>query len=527
MAKLLKWGVFMRSILFNVLILLVSVAFFTSVVMAADEFSIHYDSASGQYFVNDQAAFTIKPVSNEKYLDKVQYSVDNGPYQEYTGNIKLKEDGFHIVRFKAVDPVLNWSPTQNFRIYVDTRKPSSHADWMGNSYSNGQKYYVNEKARLVLSAQDDLSGVANIRWKKSEGDKVYKFTKGKKFKEGDYSLKISAIDNVGNVEQWKDFKFVVDGTSPTSTAKVTGNSYKKGEKLFFDKGSFISILGEDKISGVRRIEYKINDGAIQVYNQRISVSDNVTSIKYRSLDNVENYESWKSLTVYLDSTPPKLKLKNRGKYEKVAGKIFARTGLKIIANVYDSESGPKSLVMNNERLENTKSKEFVFTKEGEQGVYFSAEDNVGNFANSISYSIFIDESAPNTELKVSNQMVQKGDIFISSLPNSLSFGADDIGVGVDYIEYSYDGKKFNKVTTPIDLATWKKSKRTVYYRSIDKLGNIEKTKSMNIYVRSRGPKVALFVERGGDTPAIPLSQLKDYVVNQDKRLPASTKKKGK
>lgn len=507
----------MKVIILNSLILF---TFLIVVPANAADSGLFYDSSSGQYFVNDKVSFAIKPLASEKYLDKVQYSLDNGPYLDYSGSIKLGSDGFHIVRFKAVDPVLNWSPTENFRIYVDLNKPTSHADWLGETYTDGHNLFVNENSRLVLSAQDDLSGVGNIFWKQIGDDKLQKYSNAKTFKEGVYQLEISAVDNVGNVEESKNIKFSVDGTLPTSTAKVTGNSYSKKGKVFFDKGSFVSLQAADGQSGVKRIEYKINDGPTMVYNKRISVSDIVTDIKFRSLDNVGNKESWKSLQVFLDATPPTLKLVNSGNYEKVAGKIFARAGFRIIASVTDNESGPQNLVINNERVNETKNKEIVFSSEGEHGLNLWAEDNVGNSANSVSYTVLVDESTPNTQIKASNQMVERDKTFISSLPNKLEFHASDDGVGVDFTEYSYDGKNYQRVGGPIDLATWQSPKRTIYYRSVDKLGNREDVKSMNVYVRKSGPLVDLFVEREGDFPSLPLSKLK-MESSSKKRLPAS------
>src|SRR5262249_1209040 len=80
--------------------------------------------------------------------------------------------------------------------------------------------------------------------------------------------------------------------------------------------------------------------------------------------------------------------------------------------------------------------------------------------------------------------------------------------GVERVEVSYDGKTWNPAGRAIDLTQWSQSKRTVYYRSIDRLGNREAPQSMTVVLRTEGPKVDLFVEQG-DLPQVPLSQLKN------------------
>ncbi len=493
-----------------------------------DHSGIFFDNASNQYFINDKIAFSIRPTSDEKHLDKIKFSIDNGPYSEYSGKIKFEKDGFHIVRFKAVDPVLNWSPIQNFRIYVDLTQPKSSANWQGETFSNGQDFFVNKNAELILSAQDNLAGVAKILWIENNQNIIKEYKSRQKFQEGAYDLKIASIDNVGNVEPWKNVSFKVDGEAPKSTASITGNSFTSNNKLFIDKGTFVTLKADDNSSGIAKTEYRINEEASAIYNQKISINESVTKIQYRSIDNVGNAESWQTMTVYLDSTPPELKVKNSGKFQEVAGKIFARAGLHVIASVDDKDSGANMLLVNNEKNDKTSQKDLVFAEPGEHDLFLSAEDNVGNASNSISYSIFVDEKAPESKLESATAFIEKDGGYISSLPNKLTFAATDHGVGVDFIEMSYDNKTFQKISDTIDLATWETPRRTIYYRAHDKLGNIEETKQMSIYVRKHGPNVDLFVEKE-DLPAVSLSDLIKIKGSKEKeekaaRVPAQKNK---
>jgi len=480
---------------------------------------LYFDVQSNLYFINDKISFSIHPDKNEKYLDNVQYSVDNGPFKNYSGNIKFDKDGFHIVRFKAVDPVLNWSPTQNFRIYVDLTHPTSSSEWFGKTYANGVDLFVSGEAKLQLSAQDNLSGVSKIVWAQDNTPGINIFQDGKSFKEGVHTIKIAAVDNVGNAEDWKQLNFTVDSTPPQSTVNIRGNTFARNAKSFIDKGSYVSLKAQDEISGVNRIEYRINNGPVKTFQHKIPIDNKISKIEYRSIDNVDNKENWKSLEVFLDSTPPKLAIENKGNYKQIAGKIYARSGFAIVANVSDDDSGAKSLFVNNS-FENVTHKEIIFNQPGEHSIYLGAEDQVGNTANSVSYTVVIDEETPQTTLNTSNDFVQKGETFISSLPNKIDFTANDKGVGIAYIELSYNGKDFHKIQGPIDLATWTEDSRTIHFRSMDKLGNLEPVQKMHINVRNKGPIVDLYVEKD-DMPKVSLSEL---IKNKNKmRLPASKK----
>ena len=171
-------------------------------------------------------------------------------------------------------------------------------------------------------------------------------------------------------------------------------------------------------------------------------------------------------------------------------------------------------------FEDKRTKELIFDKPGEHSFYLGAEDNVGNTANSVNYTVVIDETPPITKLNASNNFVERDGIHISSLPNKIDFSADDNGVGVSFVEISYDGKKYIKAQGAIDLATWSNGKKTIYYRSVDKLGNLEQQNMMTIYVRNRGPRVDLFVEKD-DMPGVSLSEL--IKIKKLKRIPATKK----
>lgn len=490
---------------------------------------LYFDKYSNQYFINNQAKFKLKPVEDAKYIDKILLSIDNQSFSDYGGGIQFEKEGFHIVRFKAVDPVLNWSPVESFRIYVDLTPPQTHFEWIGESFVKDSQLYIGPKSKLKLTSYDNLSGISQVFY--SMADKTISYKSPLVFSEpGDYSLKVSSADNVGNKEEWKSLSFKVDTDLPTVSANVQGNSFRKGDKLFIDKGSFIVLEGNDKSSGIEKIEYVLNNSSAKTYKQTISVEEKTTKLKFRAIDNVGNKSAWQSLVVFMDAEAPKLAVKNQGKFKKIAGRYYAKPGFKVDVVLTDSESGAHRLVADNEKPQATESKSYAFKEKGTFEFSVRGEDKVGNVSDTVNYTVVIDDEPPKSEMKSTNTMVTKDGFVMSSLPNKLVFSANDSDVGVEYIEVSYDKKSWTKITAPIDLATWKQPKKTIYYRAVDQLGNKELEKSLSIHVRNRGPRVGLFVE-GGGFPEVPLSKLDQLYKNGSQkrsfdRLPASEVKAG-
>jgi hypothetical protein len=469
---------------------------------------LFFDHQSDQYFINDKASFSIRAVENKDFIDRIEVSLNNAAYEVYNGNLKFDKEGFHIVRFKAIDPVLNWSPVESFRIYVDLTAPNTVYHWDGDTFAKEGKLYVGPETKLTIAAYDNLSGVKSIFVKDDNGDKTHRYTTPRTFPTaGEFNLKIGSSDNVGNAEVWRPLNFTVDNTAPTSKANVQGRSLQINDKMYLDKGSFIAIDAQDTGAGVKKVEYILNNGSISRYVEKLALESKVTNLKFRSVDHVGNTEEWKSVTVYLDAKAPTLADKLGGTYKKIAGKFYSKPGFTISVSLKDDESGENKLIYNNQNEnENVTEKLFKFTNEGVQELIVRGEDKVGNVSNTEFYTVYVDNTAPETSLKTHKPLVEKEGLYLSSLPNMIELISVDNGVGVGSVEFSYDKKEIFKYEKAIDMATWKESRKTIFYRSIDELGNSENWKEMPILVKHRGPKVDLFVEASG-FPAVPLSQI--------------------
>jgi hypothetical protein len=468
-----------------------------------------YDAGTQKYFTNGKSQFSIKSIENSKYLDRIEVSIDDEGFTPYNGKLNLTTEGLHTVRFRAVDPVLNWSPVQVFRIYMDLTPPASALSWKGPTYQNESTTYISPDSKLMISSEDNLSG-ASKSFYKFDNQEPKEFSSELSFSryEGPLKIQVSAVDKVGNQEPWKDINFFVDNRAPETEASVQGASYRNGDVLYVHFGGQVSLVAKDQGAGVKVIEYQINNGNILPYTVALPISDKKMVLKFRSTDWVGNQEPWRNITIHQDSQPPKITLKENDKYINVSGKTYAKPGFSINLDVSDSESGIKSVMYSNDAktYEPLTESKFVFDKPGDHTLNIRAVDQVGNMTEANPITVVIDSTSPVSETHFTEKVVEKEGRILSSLPNRLEIKGQDSGVGFDHVEVSYDGKVYMPLEDSIDLATWREPVRTVYYRGSDRLGNVEDPRQVVVQVLTKGPIVDLFVE-SENLPNVPLSTI--------------------
>jgi hypothetical protein len=468
----------------------------------------YYDAKTNRYFSDGKSSFVIRPVEDSKYLEKIELSQDDGDFQVFSGKLKFDSEGFHLVRFRASDPVLNWSPLQEFRIYVDLTPPKSFAFWHGPSFQKDAVTFVSPQSVLQIGAQDTVSGVNQVIW--DDGGKSGRFPGEARFKtEGEHLIHFFAVDNVGNREQVQEMKFFVDVKAPTTTAEIHGMTYKTEGGVYVNPGAEIALTGQDIGSGIKTIEYQINGGLVTEYHHPIPMIEKKLELKFRGIDEVGNQEPWHALLLLQDTQPPTIAVEKIGTHLMSGGRIYATPGFALNVTAKDDETGLKEITISRDgkTFEKAASSKIVFDQPGEYHFFAKASDHVGNTIDANPYTIIIDNQAPHTVVKTNERLVEKDGVFVSAIPNQLEFTAVDNGVGVERTEVSYDGKTWMPTGRAIDLSQWSQAKRTVYFRSVDRLGNREAVQSINIVLKTEGPKPDLFVEQG-DLPEVPLSQLK-------------------
>ena len=472
---------------------------------------IYFDTKTKQYYTNREAKFLIRSMETKKALERIEVSIDIAPFEPYEDVISFGEEGLHILRFRSVDPVLNWSPIQTFKIYMDLTAPTVKPYWEGKKKIVDGKLFIQPSSLLRISTQDNLSGVSEIVYKRLKEAKERSFPGQLSFKkEGKNEFYISVVDQVGNESDWAYQEFYVDTKPPVNSYEIQGNSFEKDNKIYLSYDHRVIFKSEDDGVGVKKIEYQLKDEPMSLYRHPLIIYYQKVKIRFRGWDHLDNRGKWITKTFIQDFEPPKISFKYIGKNVKARGLIYALSDFKVNVKVKDGISGVGKVLYlyNEQKMENNDPlKPVVFKRAGENMFMVRATDAVGNMEESENLKIFIDTVPPTTTIHSQKLLVLHKGVYLSALPNSVSLtGRDEGGVGVAYTEYSYDGKNFKRYEGPISLETWKKRKREFYYRSVDLLGNVGKAENMIIQIQTKSPKVDIFIEKD-DLPDVPLSDI--------------------
>jgi len=131
-----------------------------------------------------------------------------------------------------------------------------------------------------------------------------------------------------------------------------------------------------------------------------------------------------------------------------------------------------------------------FKKEGKHSLKFRAVTQVNNWSPVQFVEVFVDLTPPTTELKFSDEKFYKDQsgIFVA-LNSPVTLVSQDSLSGVANIEYSWDGITFTDYNDPIVMN--KLGKKTIYYRSTDRVGNVEPVKKADLIVDGTPPTSTL------------------------------------
>ncbi|SMC69514.1 OmpL47-type beta-barrel domain-containing protein, partial [Kibdelosporangium aridum] len=197
------------------------------------------------------------------------------------------------------DNANNVSPegTVNFTVVAspDTTPPTVTSAVAGDKDPQGN--YIN-KATVTITATDAQSGVKSTEYKLDSGNWTPYTAPVEVTAAGAHMIHYRATDNANNVsaEGMASFTIVAapDTTAPTTNATVAGPKDPNGN--YIDSAA-VTITATDAQSGVKLIEYSLDNGAWQQYMNTFPVSaKGAHTVKYRASDNAGNVAPEKSVS---------------------------------------------------------------------------------------------------------------------------------------------------------------------------------------------------------------------------------------
>ena len=259
----------------------------------------------GQTYVSSRTKFALSAEDVANEVKSVHYQLDDSRAKLYHEPFALqgRERPYKLI-FYAGDQVDNLSEKQTRTLTLDRTPPETVCRFEGPVFADANQTYIGPDTRVVLSAEDAISGVKTIQvrldqqsWMNYQGELSIR-------KLGPHRISFFARDRVNNEEKRQSIQFFLDNRAPSIhvTTSVSAQSTDQRNVFVIPAGASIYISAEDEHTGIEKITYSINGGDERLYRTPITgfkPGDRIPLI-VRAADRVGNVEE-KRLTYRIGS----------------------------------------------------------------------------------------------------------------------------------------------------------------------------------------------------------------------------------
>ncbi|MFC2048887.1 OmpL47-type beta-barrel domain-containing protein, partial [Elusimicrobiota bacterium] len=231
----------------------------------------------------------------------------------------------------------------------DTQPPVTVKKIIGEYYQDLEKYYVSSRSSFTLVAEDtgvlgDGSGINytefkidNNQWKTHSGTVTISSEFSQDYLEGEHRIKYYSTDNAGNEEEIKENIVFMDIRPPLTELRMEGfKQVVSGDLTYVSKDTVFYIEPKDReendfyttASGVTTTYYSLDENvweelvsseaALEVskYEPKTQFDEGHHSIRYYSVDNVNNMEYITQFNLFCDRTAPVINIVSPAVNEK-------------------------------------------------------------------------------------------------------------------------------------------------------------------------------------------------------------------
>jgi len=473
------------------LTLLLSVIFSISINSQAQEPLKHikkiYRSPEGKLYANkslpiyfriatspddDAQSFLLNPAEDSKKYANPMY-FDTEGYNTFRSPSKVD-----TVTKQVVYPVEDII----YEIYSDSKAPVTRFSIeQSKHYLKDGIYYFNEKITIQFNAKDETSGV-EASYYSLNGQAFQALTSTIELnEEKQYILKYYSVDNVGNAEDIKEIKIVIDITKPETKLTAEPDKY---ENIVSPRTKII-LEATDNSSLVKQTLYSIDNGTFYKYSKPLNLAtfkEGEHNIIYYSIDNVGNEEPKKEFQFYLDKTAPMVVDELIGNTFITNGKEYSSGRSKIKLTAMDNKSGVKEIRYSISDGEfQVYSQPFYLSKSGQLKIQTFVIDNVNNQSiNTImtdkSNISYVDLSGPKLGHSFTGAKFQSKDTVFITKDTKIQLAASDDAAGFNRLTYSIDNGDITPYTKPFIINN--EGVHTITYTGYD---NVENT-SVNSFI---------------------------------------------
>lgn len=188
---------------------------------------------------------------------------------------------------------------------IDNTPPSTTSFLDGTQGDDG---WFTTDVTVELIGSDETAGVAETLYS-VDGAAEETYTDSFRVT-GDavHTVDFHSVDRADNVEDTRTIDVAIDTTDPSSTLDIGEPSADRGRVVYVTSDTELTLSADDATSGVDHIEYRVNEGAYQVYDGPFTLSgeDGEQVLEWRAVDNAGNVEDANRILLALDDTVPAL-----------------------------------------------------------------------------------------------------------------------------------------------------------------------------------------------------------------------------
>lgn len=212
----------------------------------------------------------------------------------------------------------------------------------------------------------------------------------------------------------------------TKSRFIAKTSYIYKDKKYYSDDLKVELISTDKLSGVQKTYYSINDSSFVLYDSFITFEVGIDiNLKYYSVDNVGNIENIVKESYDYDNNKLKFGVDNKAPEtfvitaknllspsDKLKIESFDFNGVGVHSTYYKIDSG--------EFIQYDKPINLNNNKNGKHIIYYYSQDWINNKEDVKSFSYFVDAIAPEINLSekiVEDELTNLRHITISSTDN--------------------------------------------------------------------------------------------------------------
>ncbi len=387
-----------------------------------------------------------------------------------TTNVGVSGDGVRTLQTQIVDAAGHTSTIKTHTVRIDTTAPANLTDAAPGTWRDGAW-------AVTVRGADDGSGISHVEWSVdgSPATQGSPTTVATVSGHGTHTLTTRVFDAAGNSTE-RDDTIRIDMVDPVNTTAVPPATPQNNPYT-------LPVTGTDSGSGVLKVEWKVDGGAVQ--SGASGASATVTghgahTIETRVVDNVGRSSGWRTNTVTVDAI-------TNDTVDPVDTTTTAPAGwhpgaINVTVAATDDGSGVTQLrwrLNGQQHIWPGTSPSFTLSDEGVHVLETRAFDAKGNVTDWRVQTFRIDVSTPVDTTAVSDDAWRNSRTFTLS-------GTDAVS-GIQAIEYSVDGAPVQLGTNGQAVTVPADGTYSVFTRALDRADNASPSRTVTMKVDSVDP----------------------------------------